>query len=401
MVNPGDNVVALTDARPAYMHDGSSVYSTTAGELVDVHQYVFQDRSKPFRTAPVAVRETKVENGCVLRLRTASGDERWYRPIVRTPEGGLRPAEQGKFFAADAIKTWRTIVEFVQVFYSEGDAGVVPARQAALNSFTAVEVVRADAAVILRQFARLERERDLASALADKALAMLKPDGEIGRALPSMLPELTAQYRSLVAMQPEVEALMLRLADAAAALGYKLILKDEPVNHFDGSNTVPVTLARGQLYRTQQHTTTWSTSRQERSHYTRNFWGRKKWHYQTVREKHRRSFTYYEWVAVDYDPWVEASEALRGEGYQVFLLRPSSDGMATPEGVPLSEVHQRCADSEAFRSRCVVGVPFYEETIIGERMMIGYQLVFRPEAPLVNEHFPEIATDEKLAYRVA
>ncbi|HEV2567856.1 hypothetical protein [Sphingomonas sp.] len=397
------------DQRPAYLHDPSTVYSTKVGDQVEAKQFIFgrTQESRNFRTAPVATGVIRIEKGCVLHLPTSQGEDRWYLPLGLADDNTVKPVLKAELIGKPD-ETWSRIVELVQVFYAPASDTAADAadraQAAAKQSFTAFEIIRADAALIHKQYKRLEKEKKLADALASRAEQLIAPTGQLSSALFETIPALSAQYRSLVAAQPEVDELLIRLADAASGLGYKLVvLTPEPMTYYENNTgaAINATLQPGELYRAQQRTVSWKTSYEEKDHYTRNFWGKKKWHYRTVWQTHERTFTYYEHVVPDYDPWVEAADLYRAQGYQVFLLRPGAGGMATLDGTTLQEIHRRCLASEAFRSKCIVGIPFYEETVIGERMMIGYRLVFRPVAPLINEFFPNIATEEKLSYRLA
>lgn len=402
-------IAELSDVHPAFVHDPATVYSTKFEDAVERKSFIFGRTiaSRSFRRAPFAKDVIALTTGCALRLDLSGGETRWYLPLVRRDGDLIQAAVKSEFFGANADQIWPKVVELVPVAYvppgADAAAALEQARALARGSFTAFEVIRADAALIHKQYKKLDKEKKLADALASKGDKMLADGGILHTSLPDVIPALTAQYRSLVAMQPEIEELRIRLADAASALNYKLVLAPESVTYVEDGTGVEknIPLEPGELYRTQQRTITWQTSHQEKDHYHRRLFGRKKWHYRTVWTTHERTFTYYEKVEPDYDPWVEAADQYRAEGYQVFLLRQDREGLTTKDGMALAEIYERCRASEAFRRRCIVGIPFYEETIVGDRLMIGYRLVFRPTVPLVNELFPILSTEEKLSYRIA
>lgn len=276
---------------------------------------------------------------------------------------------------------------------------IADAKYRATHHFSAVETIRADAALIEQQYQIIESRRLLAEKLAERAKALL--DGEAFKSSPvSAMPLLIEQYNNLMAELPRVDSLRRQLADAASDLGYKLFLEKTKVTYIadDGSPT-EIDLDAGLLFRTSERTVVWVTyqtvTRTSRS------WFRKRTTTYRVPVEHKKTYTYYEEVRPDHDPWVEVADAYRKNSMNVFLFRETAAGLVAPDGSTVAGVLERCRWDEAFRTTCAIGVPSYEYTIIGERLLVGYIVLIRPTPELWPADFPAICVDEKLIYKFA
>ncbi len=364
-----------------------------------------------FRDIPNATKTLPRKNGTIISLPSlgpidetadiSSSDRfKWLLPFTVDPTG------KKKFFSKSDLKnpeTWNSnIINFETVYYHNTPEGGLKEEslgmQAAKTSFPASEVIRADAAFILRQFNYLKNELNIATKRSQVALNVLE-----GITSESSLEEIQAiseRYRSLVNYESVVNENLKALSDAALDLGYVLILSNsEKFVYYDETGTkITDNLIQGELYLKSRRTVNWKTV-----HYQsrgRTAYGRKKTP-KKITTKHRRNFDYYEVVTVDFDPWNEAAEFYKSNGFEVFLFFDSDAGLISNDGNTPDDVLERCRFDEAFRRKCVVAVPLYELTIIGEKFLIGYDFIIRPEPEFVVSDYPDIFVKEQMSYRFA
>ncbi|MDB5744443.1 MAG: hypothetical protein JWR68_2758 [Polaromonas sp.] len=402
------HVKEVSELWPAYIHLPSSVYTTTAGEKVDNKFYIFDAPPSVYRLAPYAKEEVKLITGCVIKVPLANGMFRWYQPLIQDDLNAPRPAAKNDFDFINWKTVWDNIAELVHVFFAEdpGEASVNPTREEVTNKikgiarrgFSAVDVVRADAALIDQQYKSLENDRKLALTLAERASKLLSDT--IPTASISTLPTLTFQYRELNSYLPRVESIRQQLADAASDIGYKLFLEPTNVKYVNADGTEKdEPLPAGKLFKEGQRTVSWITYQTVTE--TQRSWFRKRTVSYQVPIENRKSFTYYERAQIDYDPWTEAAEAYRKDNYSVYLFRETTQGLVTADGSSIEEVMRQCKNDEEFRLNCVIGIPFYENTIVGERIAVGYVLLVRPLSEISPSIFPSISIDEQLTYMFA
>ncbi|MEQ8960293.1 MAG: hypothetical protein RLP02_20620, partial [Coleofasciculus sp. C2-GNP5-27] len=202
-----NNVFDLLQDWPAFVHSSASVYN--AKPTGNDHPTLFQTSLKDHRVIPVAATEMAIESGCVFRVPTKNGD-RWYQPVIDTPAGPQYPTA-AMFAAADWSAKWDEITALVQVYYpgsrpvdlAEADTKKAEAIAAAKSVFPAIDIIRADAATIHRQYQALMNDKSLGDALSGKA-------DEIALSIPSspvdVIPTLTAQYRELKNFQIDLDS---------------------------------------------------------------------------------------------------------------------------------------------------------------------------------------------------
>lgn len=403
-----ENVFDLSADWGAYIHRPSSVYTTTRQKDVDGKFYIFDAPASSYRVAPYAADPEFIKDGCVLRVPLGNDQYRWFQPLIEDGNNAPKLASKNDFREANWPLVWTQIAELVHLFFeidpgknaSNPSRDYVQKRVSALacRGFSGVDIVRADAALIDQQYQYAENDRLLALQLAERAKKLLTD--AIPNALISAIPTLTFQYRELNSYLPKVELLRRRLSDAASDIGYKLFLEKTPVKYWNAAGEEKeTTFDPGILFKEGVKTVSWVTYQTVTE--TSRSWFRKRTRTYQVPIEHRKSFTFYERAAIKYDPWTDVADAYRRQGYNVYLFRETAQGLKTPDAASINEIMHQCRTNESFRLQCVIGVPFYEYSIIGERLLVGYVLLVRPLPEISPASFPTISVDERLTYKFA
>ena len=256
-----------------------------------------------YRKPPYATGAIAIEDGCVFKVGT-NDLARWYKPVS---EGPGQPTK-GQF-EANWEATWKTIVGLQQVFFAPKPADFenltedqkVAARQdvaiTTYDSFPASELVRADAALIKRQYSVLMNDKELNDAIKEKATTLA---GTIPQLPVEALPTIIEQYRDLMRFEEDNKENKLKLKDAASDLNYHLFTAKTTVTMYqDGTGQeLPVELGEGELYTKSTRVANWVTYHTVTK---RRLFSKKSYQ---VPLQHSRSFDYYEKADVDADPWV-------------------------------------------------------------------------------------------------
>lgn len=386
-----DTVLAVdADAADAIKNKRFPLHSTAMAERIP------PTTEKALSLGAPALPPTTLVN--VLRYRTSTGD-RFFAPFALNGQGQkeyyttqfeLDPNLGGPAYT----EAWKRMAGLDQVFMAEpGTTGDLVAR----NNFTAVDEINAAAAFVLREYEVYRALKSLAdkqSAAMDRLLAT-----NIDQAILDVdtWDDLSRRYLNATETG-NLRAMGEMIRGRAANLGFVLFLEPKTVTYFAPGNPKgqQITLEPGTLYLRHPKVVTWVVEHRTTK---RKWYGSKKT--SVSRERHSRTFAYFERINVDWDPWREASAHYESAGYLVQQFLETANGYVTPNGDSLESVMQRCDADEAYRRRCVVALPRYEISITGKRVLIGYQFVFRPMAGVVAENPPEVLINERLSYRFA
>jgi len=393
-----ENTFDLNVEWPAYIHDSTTLINskTTPNNRLTI----FTESLKVYRKVPFAEAHIAIQKGCVIRVKTQS-NYRWYQPIIEDQDGVNYPLLEE--FAANWDLTWEGVTALVQVYYpgpapdtqQEKDAASSEAIKNAKMHFSAIEVIRADAATISKQYKSLMHDEGLEKKLSDKA-------DEIANLIPSApydaIPSLTAQFRELKSFGIDLDSKKRQLADAAADLNYHLFITDTPVTYYNESGVETTdTLKEGALYLKSNKTVSWNTYQTVTT--TQRSLFRKQTASWQVAINNSKTFDYYERAIVDYDPWVELLDFYKVNGYNTYLFRFTDRGLEAADGSTPDDILNLCENNEEFRTSCVIALPKKETTLIGQTFIIGYNVFIRPVPDIIVTSFPDISIKERLSYR--
>lgn len=396
------NMFALEADWPAYEHQPTSIQTTIRSLSTGFH--VFRTRHwREFRALPKASEVIEHTTGCVLAFKTQNGS-RYFKPvIVDEATGAITYPLVSDFSPGSWNDTWRKIDGLLQVFHpgtkpvyaAAQEVAKDAAKEAAKTDFPFTEIVRADAALILQQWKFLESEEAIAGALREKATEI---SNQMKAAPLREIPVLQEQYRELTSYGRSIDEKKKSLADAAADLGYHLFTKPTTVKYVDKDGQDDErTLGAGTLFRRSLKTQSWTTY-QTVTKTRRRIFSKRTYTYQ-IPVQHSKTFEFYEEAFADNDPWIEVLDFYKRQGYSVFFFIDTVDGLRAADGSRPHDVFQRCEEDEAFRKRCVIGLPVRELSIVGEEFLIGYSIITRPTPEAIVSEFPSLELDESLSYR--
>ncbi len=191
-----------------------------------------------------------------------------------------------------------------------------------------------------------------------------------------------------------------RLANQASSLGYRLPLVKETVKI---PGKADKELLPGELYvpyrRTARWTTQYTTTRRIRSGW---------WIFAKTRTKKTTHNLYHEKLITDYtrvdtskDLLSDKRKELLAAGMESYVFEQRPEGFVTADGTPLARIMDRCDFDEDFRRRCVVMLPVYEDSMLGDRLVSKYSVFKRPLPGILPTILPRLAVEESLSYRTA
>ena len=393
---------------PAFKHDPSSVRNSNKLPADPQALVIFFTTLRQYRINPEAEHALPVSEGCVFRIGTAD-TTRWYRPVAVDASSKLIYPSKADF-ANNWDATWALVAGLEQLYCGERPPNfdaltdaekatlAVAAEKEAKHFFSSSELIRADAAVISRQYDLLKRENELAKNLQGKATAL---SSEIPGSSLDAIPAIIEQYRELVGFGVELESKKQQLSDAASDLNYHLFTQNTTVTYYENGTGAPVEkpLEEGTLYLKSNRIANWQTF-QTVTQTKKGLFSKKTTSYQ-VAINHSKSFDYYEKAKIDHDPWIEAAEFLAAVGFSVFVFRFSNGQLLSADGSTPTDIIERCEDSEEFRRRCVIALPRLELSLFGDTLIIGYDIIYRPVPDVVPNDFPNLFLKQKLSYRFA
>jgi hypothetical protein len=294
-------------------------------------------------------------------------------------------------------EAWQHRIEGVElVFDDAGDAATF---------YTAYSEIDLRPAIIHRAFNELLVQRRFAEqvsasvgAATSKAIEQL-----VGASLdPGAVEKLEEKSFRLAMRQYEVEQRLARLVSQASDLGYYLFLKAESFKFPD--KTQPTQVQPGEIYTQYRRTAQWTTQ------HTRTVWHPKQFLWWTVgstsesvsyRQHHTAVVPDYVRVDPTRDPLEEEQIRRRQKGEQVFVFRRAPGGFVTADGAPLRTVMEQCDFNEAFRRKCVVMLPVYEESVTGTVALTKYSVFTHPLPGVAPTILPRLSMLETLSYRTA
>lgn len=362
---------------------------------------------------------TPLENGIVLRhgvsgrsylIETTTGDD----PTEDAPQPILTPEGYADFWENKADTA-------VMVFAAE---------DAVAGSQTAYEELDLRAIYIERRYQELKVMQEVvrkASAKAAGALDALLDLG-VGADLNfEVMDTVQARYVSIRLGPHRIKRSLMQLKRQAAQMGYLLFLGDEP-----GMKEVPPTVegelptyvmnvtfpdkstkdvAAGELYTTFKRSCKYTVTHQKSIirnigegiayGFKRFFGGKAEKPKTTYTETKSKVVKDYRKVDTLTDPLSQRVMEYRSGGREVFVFNETPSGYLTDDGMSLVNVMMRCEYDEAYRRKCVVMLPVYEQGFAVERPVVAYNIFERPVPGILPNRLPRLFIEESLTYRTA
>jgi hypothetical protein len=269
------------------------------------------------------------------------------------------------------------------------------------ESISFTEMVRADGALIINKYQALKEEEKLIVAFKARANGLADLIADPQKIADENVSDLVERYNEFKSKAVNIENEIRKLSEVAKNLGYFLCATDEDTKkkhvRKDG-NGKTVTLKLGKLYTVNPKTVTWTVKHSKRGKQQGFYGARKKIKWVT---QHSKTYDHYGEVSIDPDPWQEILEDYEENGLEVYLFDQQADGSLTSEGIKFEEIVDRLIEDEEFRLHCIIAVPMFEASALGEELLSGYLIIGRPMPNLIGYNFPNIIAVDELSYQYA
>ncbi len=212
-----------------------------------------------------------------------------------------------------------------------------------------------------------------------------------------------AGYLRMKSLRIELEQKLERLRNKARDLGFHLSVTPTGENYKTPAGA-DVVLKAGELYRPYSMLYRWTTTEVRREwrevHVGRTPFGVAIDMMMPVdvsyAVEHEQVAQAHELVTPDYDPWVEKESELRKEGFKVFRFERRDMRYIAITGESLESILERCQSSPAYREKCAVMLPIYEQTLIKSETLVKYLVFKRPRPGSSPLHAPRVYIEENL-----
>jgi hypothetical protein len=205
----------------------------------------------------------------------------------------------------------------------------------------------------------------------------------------------TRGYLRMKAVLFDADQKLLRLKAAASDLGYFLAVKEggETYTYPNGDSKK---LEAGQLYLPHLSRLIWTryesrTQIKFRQPFNIPYVAREE-----IVNTQIHTVTVFNEFVPDLDPWVEAERALNKSGYSVYRFERIGSRYVAKTGETIQEIMGRCEFDPAFRNKCAVMIPVYEQTLVQAEVLSRYIVVKHPRKGITPVHLPRLYFEEDL-----